>query len=108
MKPPTDSTYDTEYRLAQRAIRVLLTPLTPGDLPQPLPGTHEKIYNACRSAVCAARKAEGLYDHFKQELDRCVGTIANMLTMDKTEGVQWLGVFNAICKWFESQVVRKP
>ena len=104
MKGVSESAYDNDYRLAQRAIRVLLIPSN-GTNTAILPGTYEGVYGACRSVVCAVHKGEGLYEYLKQEMERCVNTLAKDLEESVHQELKWIGYFNDLCKWFEQQVV---
>ena len=106
VKWPSDAVYNDDYARALRAIRALLAKPSNPDAREPLPDTYEKIYASCRAVVTAAHKGEGLYDHVKQEVERCVGNVAQLLVHDNHQGVQWLAYFSDICKWFEQQVVR--
>ncbi len=96
-----ESAYDSEYKLCIRAIRVLLT----RENPESLPGTYEKIYSACRAVVCAAQKGEGLYEHLKLEIERCIGNLQRKLVEDGSKDVEWLCPFTESCNWFAKQVV---
>ncbi|PSS22629.1 hypothetical protein PHLCEN_2v3056 [Hermanssonia centrifuga] len=95
-----ESAYDSEYKLCIRAIRVLLT----RENPESLPGTYEKIYSACRAVVCAAQKGEGLYEHLKLEIERCIGNLQRKLVEDGSKDVEWLCPFTESCNWFAKQV----
>lgn len=77
---------------------MLLTPFTP----DPLPGTYERIYSACR--VCVAHRSEGLYENLTLEVERCVADVRRRLFAVDKKGVDWVQPFVEACAWFEKQV----
>ena len=71
--------YDGDYRIVKQSIRIILT----RNSTEKLPATYERIYNACRSVVCLAKKGAGLYDDvLKLELERLLRDERNFRAPD--------------------------
>ncbi len=105
VKWPSASDYTEDYKCVVRAIKALLSKPSVNDTKDILRDNYETIYSSCRAVVTAAHLGEGLYDNVKQEIERCVGTLARSLIDEGRQGVQWLAYFNDTCEWFEKQVV---
>lgn len=96
--------YDKEFALVKRSIRLLLT----NNSHEKLPGTYERIFNACRTVVSVAQKGEGLYENLKIEVERCNNELARVLKGDTRNGVEWLVALVEASEWYEKRVVSHP
>ncbi|KAJ3485804.1 hypothetical protein NLI96_g4680 [Meripilus lineatus] len=92
--------YDKEFALVKRSIRLLLT----NNSHEKLPGTYERIFNACRTVVSVAQKGEGLYENLKIEVERCNNELARVLKGDTRNGVEWLVALVEASEWYEKRV----
>lgn len=101
VRPKPENT--SELASLRRCVRTLLTKGTTDTLQM----TYEAIYATCRSIVCVSNKGEGLYEVFKEEMERATTRMALALTNaePEREGVDWIADFVEWCAWFEEQVV---